>query len=54
MYIFIYIYYIQDIKRVRVWEVYKALLIGEVASSATREKGFDNDIAPRAKCEMHD
>jgi hypothetical protein len=35
-------------------EVYKALLIGEVASSATREKGFDNDIAPRAKCEMHD
>ncbi|KAL9352834.1 hypothetical protein Peur_055514 [Populus x canadensis] len=35
-------------------EVYKALLIGEVASSATREKGFENDIAPRAKCEMHD
>ncbi|KAG6759362.1 hypothetical protein POTOM_035838 [Populus tomentosa] len=35
-------------------EVYKALLIGEVASSATREKGFENDTAPRAKCEMHD
>jgi hypothetical protein len=48
----VYILYTRD--QESLWEVYKALLIGEVASSTTREKGLDNDTATRAKCEMHD
>jgi len=48
----VYILYTRD--QESLWEVYKALLIGEVASSTTRVKGFENDTATRAKCEMHD